>query len=347
MKKLRYIALIITLCFSNALMGQEYIQMTRESGIYTIPCEVNGHKLRFIFDTGAADVHLSYAEASYMFKNGYLSKHDIVGTKKYVMADGTKVENTTIILKTLKIGNIVLKDVKASISQKQDAQLLLGQSAISRLGVFTIKDDYLIIKGENIHTSPDGARYKETRYYTGGKYVGQCKDGKRDGEGTFYYKNGKTYVGSWKDDKKNGFGKETFASGSRYEGYYKNNKKDGNGTYYSAGGDKYVGYWKEGKRNGEGTLYYSNGEKFVGHWKDDQKNGFGKETFASGARYEGYYKNNKRNGEGTMYYANGDKYVGNWKDDKKDGEGIYYYANGTKRDMVFQEGVRITGNTTN
>lgn len=112
MKKLRYIALIIILCFSNALMGQEYIQMTRESGIYTIPCEVNGHKLRFIFDTGAADVHLSYAEASYMFKNGYLSKHDIVGTKKYVMADGTKVENTTIILKTLKIGSIVLKDDK-------------------------------------------------------------------------------------------------------------------------------------------------------------------------------------------------------------------------------------------
>ena len=354
MKRLHYIALIITLCFSNALTGQEFIQMTKsKSGVYTIPCEVNGLKLRFIFDTGASDVHLSAGQATYMFDNGYLSEDDVVGSAKYKMADGSVAENTVITLKTVKIGNTVLKNVKASVSKKQDAQLLLGQSALNRLGGFSIKDDYLIIGGWNNNTSRDSDTYKGKPNATK----------KREGEGTFYYANGEKYVGHWKDGKKDGFGKETF-KGGRYKGYYKNNKRNGEGTMYYNNGDRYVGHWKDSRKNGEGTYYFASGQKYTGHWKDSKKDGFGKETYPSGARYEGYYKNDKRNGEGTFYYANGEKYVGHWKDGKKNGEGTYYYANGqkyvglwknnkkdgrgtyyytngTKRDMVFQDGTRI------
>ena len=38
------------------------------------------------------------------------------------------------------------------------------------------------------------------------KYEGQFKDGKRHGQGTFYYANGDKYEGQFRDDKRNGRG---------------------------------------------------------------------------------------------------------------------------------------------
>ena len=64
----------------NCVYAQEEIKMIKGSnGLYTIPCEVNGLRLRFILDTGASAVSLSLTEAEFMLKNGYLKKNDILG----------------------------------------------------------------------------------------------------------------------------------------------------------------------------------------------------------------------------------------------------------------------------
>ena len=79
MKQLHFITLLFVLCFSNVILGQERIPMTKEpSGLYTIPCEVNGLKLKLIFDTGASDVSISLVEAMFMLKNGYLTEDDLI-----------------------------------------------------------------------------------------------------------------------------------------------------------------------------------------------------------------------------------------------------------------------------
>ena len=41
------------------------------------------------------------------------------------------------------------------------------------------------------------------------KYVGEYKDGKRNGQGTFTYPDGEKYVGEFKDGERNGQGKIT------------------------------------------------------------------------------------------------------------------------------------------
>jgi antitoxin component YwqK of YwqJK toxin-antitoxin module len=47
------------------------------------------------------------------------------------------------------------------------------------------------------------------------------KDGERNGEGVFYYKDGGYYEGQWKDNKMNGFGKLYYESGKlAYEGHW-------------------------------------------------------------------------------------------------------------------------------
>lgn len=108
--------------------------MKSEGGVSIIPCKVNGLNLNFIFDTGASDVSISLTEASFMLKNGYLDKSDIIGTSKYLDANGNINEGVTINLKEIEIAGLKLYDVKASIIKNIKAPLLLGQSAISKLG---------------------------------------------------------------------------------------------------------------------------------------------------------------------------------------------------------------------
>jgi S1-C subfamily serine protease len=59
---------------------------------------------------------------------------------------------------------------------------------------------------------------------SGNKYVGEFKNGKRNGQGTFTFTTGNKYVGEFKNDKRNGQGTFTFASGTVQEGTWKNNK---------------------------------------------------------------------------------------------------------------------------
>ena len=60
---------------------------------------------------------------------------------------------------------------------------------------------------------------------SGGKYVGEWKNGKEHGQGTFTFGNGTKYVGEYKDGKRNGQGTLYNADGTVFEeGIWKNNE---------------------------------------------------------------------------------------------------------------------------
>jgi hypothetical protein len=112
--------------------------MKREGGVSIIPCKVNSVPMSFVFDTGASEVSISLTEANFMFKNGYLSKSDIFGVSEYENANGEISEGINIILREIEIQGLILYNVRASIVKNMDAPLLLGQSAISKLGTIQI-----------------------------------------------------------------------------------------------------------------------------------------------------------------------------------------------------------------
>lgn len=114
------------------------ICMNKENGMYIVPCTVNGLKLNFIFDTGASDVSISEAEAIFMLKNNYLTTNDILGKQYYSDANGDISEGTKIILRKIEFNGMTLYDVEASVVYNMRAPLLLGQSAISKLGKIQI-----------------------------------------------------------------------------------------------------------------------------------------------------------------------------------------------------------------
>jgi clan AA aspartic protease (TIGR02281 family) len=122
------------------------IPFTKSGGVTKVDCTINNLPLNFIFDTGASDVTISQVEANFMYKNGYLDSRDIVGKKTYQVATGAIAVGTTIILKQIEFGGLVLHDVRASVVETQNAPLLLGQTVLQRLGKIEIDNTQRLLK---------------------------------------------------------------------------------------------------------------------------------------------------------------------------------------------------------
>lgn len=114
------------------------IPFKREAGVTKVECTINGLPLHFVFDTGAADVTISMVEANFMLKNGYIKPQDIVGTARYIDANGDINEGTVINIRQVDFGGLELENVRASVVRNQKAPLLLGQSVLGRLGKIEI-----------------------------------------------------------------------------------------------------------------------------------------------------------------------------------------------------------------
>jgi len=211
--------LLFLMIFQITLLGisQTKIEMKKENGIYTVPCTVNGLKLRFIFDTGASDISISLTEAVFMLKNGYLSENDFIGNNYYQLANGQIQEGTEILIRSIDIGGHQLFNVSASIIHSLDAPLLLGQSALSRLGEFSFdySKNMFIIREGNKHNRTNNKNISSV-----GCIDGDCFDGL----GTYSFPNGDKYVGNFKGGKFNGFGAFTFSNGNKHIGYFSNGK---------------------------------------------------------------------------------------------------------------------------
>ena len=136
---------LLFILFSALLSSQTTIRMKRDNGLFKVPCKVNGVKMDFILDTGATSVTISQVEAAFLIKQGLLSDEDIVGRVNFSVADGSISEGLRIRLREIKIEDLILKDVIATVVSSNNSPLLLGQSALSQLGRIEIDDDYLKI----------------------------------------------------------------------------------------------------------------------------------------------------------------------------------------------------------
>ena len=122
------------------------IGFTRRGGVCEVPCTINDLPLYFIFDTGASDVTISQVEANFMLKNKYLNAADIMGRRSYMTANGDISEGTVINLRSVKFGDAVLTNVKASVVKSQNAPLLLGQTVLERLGKIEIDNAKKVLR---------------------------------------------------------------------------------------------------------------------------------------------------------------------------------------------------------
>ena len=104
------------------------------------------------------------------------------------------------------------------------------------------------------------SQIEEKVYENGRKYIGQFKNGKREGYGIMFFPDGGRYEGNWDNDLANGKGIEYYRNGDRYEGEYFKDEEDGEGVYYYNNGDRIIGNYKNGKKIGKHVKLCSNGE---------------------------------------------------------------------------------------
>ena len=199
---------------------------------------------------------------------------------------------------------------------------------------------YPIIQDDKIYTK------KKIYYFLSFgkiKYDGEFFNDKFDGIGKYYYENDEYYIGQFKNGLKNGKGIEYYPNGNiKYDGEFVDDKFEGDGKYIYKNGESYSGKFKNGFLHGKGIYYYENGKIcYEGDFINDKYEGNGRYNFINGEYYIGQWKNDKKNGKGKYYYKNGDIcYEGDFIDDKFEGNGKYYYDNGEYYIGEFKNGLK-------
>jgi aspartyl protease family protein len=114
------------------------LKMENQNGVKYVWIEINGIRLRFIFDTGASNICISPAEANVLYRQGTLRREDILDKEYFQDATGKISEGTKVNLRTVKIGNKVLENIEATVIDNINAPLLLGQSVLENFGKIEI-----------------------------------------------------------------------------------------------------------------------------------------------------------------------------------------------------------------
>ncbi len=107
-------------------------------GVRTIQVKINNcSEFPMIFDTGCSGMTLSIAEVYVLAKQGCIFAEDIEGYGYSTIADGSIVQNMIINLRQIQIGDLVCHNVKANVSDNENAPLLLGNGVLNQVESFS------------------------------------------------------------------------------------------------------------------------------------------------------------------------------------------------------------------
>jgi clan AA aspartic protease (TIGR02281 family) len=121
-----------------AAAGTVEIKLERSGATFTAPVLLNGTvESQFYIDSGATDVSVPMDTFDALLKAGTVSRSDVSGVRTYRMANGSTMKSLTFIIRSLKIGPIVLENVRGS-AVDGSAPPLLGMSFLGRFKSWTL-----------------------------------------------------------------------------------------------------------------------------------------------------------------------------------------------------------------
>lgn len=133
------------------------VALVQAGGLFEIPVQINGAiTLNFIIDSGASDVQIPFDVFSTLIRANTITKGDIIGEQTYVLADGSNQKAPKFLIRTLKIGSRILRNVPGSVGSPTGS-LLLGQSFLSHFDSWTIDNKGKVLKlvGKAAETSEE------------------------------------------------------------------------------------------------------------------------------------------------------------------------------------------------
>ena len=130
---------------SPAVQELEEVQLEKRGSAYYVPVRINDTiTLPFHLDTGADDLAIPTDVALTLVRAGALRRDDLVGQNSYRLANGSKEVNDVVVLREVRVGDHVVRNVSASIIPTQ-GDPLLGQSFLSKFGAMTIDYKRLVL----------------------------------------------------------------------------------------------------------------------------------------------------------------------------------------------------------
>lgn len=134
-------AVLFSLLLASGAAKAESISLIHDHGTLVAPVVLNDKvTLNFIIDSGASDVSIPADVYSTLIRTGTVTISDLLDTREYELADGSKQTSQRFRIRSLRIGNLELRNVIASVAPSAGA-LLLGQSVLSRLKSWSIDND--------------------------------------------------------------------------------------------------------------------------------------------------------------------------------------------------------------
>ena len=128
-----------------------YAAVTTEDGAVRVRAHRDGHfyvdsrvgdeTVRFLVDTGATSVALSPADA----KRIGFDPAELNFSRRLQTAGGT-VRGAPVVIRSLDIGGIRLRNVRAVVNEQAMRHSLLGISALDRLGGYEVRDGTLTLR---------------------------------------------------------------------------------------------------------------------------------------------------------------------------------------------------------
>jgi hypothetical protein len=185
----------------------ETIQLEYNQGAYMVPVRINGQMtIPFVLDTGASDTAIPADVFMTLLRTATVKDSDFVGIGNYVMAYGSEQSSKRFLLRELRVGNHLVKNVIANVVPAR-GDPLLGQTFLSRLPSWTVdnarhllvlqdtsSDDELVGLTEGLGIKEGTAFFGRCRYQLVSGFF-PC------GEMVAYtlLKNGRSLISFWND----------------------------------------------------------------------------------------------------------------------------------------------------
>lgn len=126
---------------SDNYEGDIYIPMSRD-GHYWATLEVNGTPIRFVVDTGASHISLSYQDA----KTAGLDPANLSYNQPFKTAGGVS-HKAMVNINRISLESIEVSNISAAVSlQGQMNVSLLGMNFLNRLSGFNVEDREMTLK---------------------------------------------------------------------------------------------------------------------------------------------------------------------------------------------------------
>jgi aspartyl protease family protein len=122
----------------DSALARTTARFQRMGGVFVLPATINGGaKSYFIVDSGAANVQIPEEVVEAMKRNGTIGDADFLGQRRFILADGSGLQQRVFRIKTLQIGERTMDNVLAAVGAPR-SRALLGQSFLRRLNWWKI-----------------------------------------------------------------------------------------------------------------------------------------------------------------------------------------------------------------